>query len=139
MFAIVENSTPREITEQTVVLPDRKIPRANLPVWSAAERVAVNIYPIEVDVVPEGQRVTSSSLQFDGTRVRRVHQLYTPTAGELAAEANDRQERYLDAFDRLQFELHFDIENRVRVLEGKAAITRVQYRNALKTRLQALG
>ena len=34
-------------------------------------------------------------------------------------------------FDRLMFEINFDQENRVRALEGKAAITRLQYRNAL--------
>jgi hypothetical protein len=52
-----------------------------------------------------------------------------------AAELDARKESRLDAEDRLQFDIHFDLENRVRVLEGKAAITRAQYRAALKARL----
>jgi hypothetical protein len=138
-YAIIENGAPREITEQTVILSDRKIPRPNFRLWTNAERAAVNVYAIEDDPVPAGQRATSWSLQFDGTKVRRVPALYTPTAEELAAEADARYEQYLDASDRLQFELHFDMESRVRVLEGKPAITKIQYRAALKARLQALG
>lgn len=36
-----------------------------------------------------------------------------------------------DAISRLEFEIWFGQENRIRVLELKPAITRVQYRNAL--------
>lgn len=52
-----------------------------------------------------------------------------------AQEIDARKEARLDAEDRLHFEVHFDLENRVRALEGKAAITRAQYRAALKARL----
>jgi hypothetical protein len=38
---------------------------------------------------------------------------------------------HVDKQDRLLFEINFDQENRIRVLEGRAAITRAQYRNAL--------
>lgn len=37
----------------------------------------------------------------------------------------------VDARDRLAFEINFDQESRIRVLEGRPAITRAQYRNAL--------
>ncbi len=33
--------------------------------------------------------------------------------------------------DRLLFEIHFDLENRIRILEGKSAITKQQYKNAI--------
>jgi hypothetical protein len=39
---------------------------------------------------------------------------------------------------RLIFELNFDQENRIRVLEGLGTITKAQYRNALKAKLDAL-
>ncbi len=137
MYAIVENNTPRQITERMIRLPNKKVPAGNLPLWSEAERNEIGVYTIQVDPVPEGQRVVSSSLQFDGTAVRKVHVLHTPTAQELTSEADAQHEAQLNDFDRLQFDLHFDIENRVRVLEGKAVITKTQYRRALKTRLQS--
>ncbi len=60
----------------------------------------------------------------------------TWTKRALAAQELDaRKEARLDAEDRLQFEVHFDLENRVRALEGRAAVTRAQYRAALKARL----
>lgn len=34
--------------------------------------------------------------------------------------------------DRLLFEINFEQENRIRVLEGKAAITKEQYKTAIK-------
>ncbi len=44
----------------------------------------------------------------------------------------------VDAIDRLQFEVMFDIENRMRAREGQGAVTRAQYRNALIARWKAL-
>lgn len=43
-----------------------------------------------------------------------------------------------DKLRQLLFEINFDQENRVRVLEGKSVITRVQYRDALIMRYKAL-
>jgi hypothetical protein len=37
----------------------------------------------------------------------------------------------IEGMDRLQFEHLFNLENRVRVLEGKSQVTRAQYRQAL--------
>lgn len=52
-----------------------------------------------------------------------------------AAELDARKEARLSAEDKLQFDVHFDMENRVRVLEGRPPVTRLQYRNALKALL----
>lgn len=38
----------------------------------------------------------------------------------------------LSKINRLNFEMNFNQENRIRVLEGRPAVTRVQYRDALK-------
>lgn len=58
-----------------------------------------------------------------------------PSLGEvdaiLAPSLDVRAGRAVDAVDRLQFEVMFDMENRMRAREGLGAITRVQYRNAL--------
>ena len=43
-----------------------------------------------------------------------------------------------DKIRRLVFEIEYDQENRLRVLEGKPIITKVQYRDALKTLLKTL-
>lgn len=43
-----------------------------------------------------------------------------------------------DRIARLLFEINFDQENRIRVLEGKSIITKVVYRDALKTLLKTL-
>ena len=140
-YAVIENGTPREITEQTLILTDRKIPRPNFNLWTSAERKAVNVYPIEeiTDPVPANNVIVSTTLTFDGTKVARVRTLRALTAAEIAAEADLRQEQYLDNADKLQFDLHFDLESRMRVLEAKPAITKAQYRAALKARLQAIG
>lgn len=52
-----------------------------------------------------------------------------------AQEIDAVKERRLDIEDKLQFEVHFDIENRMRALEGKQPVTRAVYRAALKARL----
>ncbi len=52
-------------------------------------------------------------------------------APDPTALADAKAVQKVDAIDRLQFEIAFDMENRMRVREGKATITRVQYRNAL--------
>ena len=43
-----------------------------------------------------------------------------------------------DKRDRLLFEMNFDQENRIRVLEGKATITKAQYKNAIVTLYKTL-
>lgn len=52
-------------------------------------------------------------------------------AGTFGTTQDQRAGSAVDAEDRFWFEVNFDQENRVRALEGKAAITRTQYRSAL--------
>lgn len=52
--------------------------------------------------------------------------------------ADARAADKVDKIDRLQFEVAFDVENRVRVLESKPPINRNQYRNALMAAYKAL-
>jgi hypothetical protein len=58
-----------------------------------------------------------------------------PTLAEVQAKLfptqDERAQAAVDAKDRLLFEINYDQEIRLRVLEGKAAITRAQYRDAL--------
>jgi hypothetical protein len=44
----------------------------------------------------------------------------------------------IDAVDRLQFEIAFDMENRMRAREGLSAVTKSQYRTALINRWKQL-
>src|SRR5262245_28450439 len=55
-----------------------------------------------------------------------------------AALLDHRATEFIDAQDRLQFEHLFDLENRVRALEGKLPITRAVYRQALIDRWKLL-
>jgi hypothetical protein len=50
---------------------------------------------------------------------------------ETPEEIAQKQEAKIDALDRLIFELEFNQENRLRVLEGKSEISKSQYRDAL--------
>jgi hypothetical protein len=54
--------------------------------------------------------------------------LLTPEFEETVFSADINFEK----FKRLLFEINFDQENRIRALEAKAAITKIQYRNAIK-------
>jgi hypothetical protein len=81
------------------------------------------------------------------TGVRSVVTL-TPTeetaaiAQQAAWDADNTQDkragRAIDGMDRLQFEHLFDLENRVRVLEARPQITRIQYRDALIAKWKTL-
>ncbi len=62
---------------------------------------------------------------------RYVWTVRDKTAEELDAD----KEATIDRFDALGFKVMFNHENRVRALEGKAAITAAQFRSALKAML----
>ena len=51
---------------------------------------------------------------------------------------DNKAARAIDAADRLWFEVNFNQENRVRVLEGKQPISRATYRDALLAQYKAL-
>ena len=65
------------------------------------------------------------------TKAEYLALLVAPTADELAASAVDR-------VDRLQFDVLFNHENRMRALEAKAPITPAQFRDALIARCKVL-
>lgn len=49
----------------------------------------------------------------------------------VAADENAKQDISRDRLNRVLFEINFDQEQRLRVLESQPAITKAQYRNAL--------
>lgn len=64
-------------------------------------------------------------------KVTRVWTVRAKTAAELDAD----KDAVLTAYDMLSFKVLFNHENRVRTLEGKAAITAAQFKAALKALL----
>lgn len=61
-----------------------------------------------------------------------------PAAQDPPLTSDQKASGAADAIDRLQFDIAFNIENRVRVLEGKVAISRPVYRDALIARWKVL-
>lgn len=83
---------------------------------------------LEIDVTFRTRRLVEL------TPVEETAALMQKAAWDIANTPEKRAERAIDALDRLQFEHLFDLENRVRALEGRFAVTRAQYRNALINR-----
>lgn len=89
-----------------------------IPGWS--------IYPGRIIVeVPQGQTANVGDRYHNG--------VFAPLPPELTLD-----QKADAAIDRFLFEVNFDQENRLRLLEAKPEITRVQYRNALITRWKEL-
>lgn len=57
---------------------------------------------------------------------------------DVVAEDDIKHAFEMDNVTRLLFEINFDQEKRLRVMEGKPAINKTQYRDALKARLSSL-
>jgi hypothetical protein len=72
------------------------------------------------------------------TNVQIVDQVSIPSELSALPTLDQKATAEIDGMDRLQFEHLFDLENRVRVLEGKGQITRAQYRDALIARWKAI-
>ena len=88
--------------------------------------VVVTFPPATDTQVREGPITT-----VEAERVTRVWTVRDKTAAEIDAE----KEGYLNDLERLGFEIDFDHENRLRVLEGRPTVTAAQFRAALKARL----
>lgn len=87
---------------------------------------------IEVNVETGETRIVALTPEEEAAALAR-------TALEAAANTPDaKAARFVDAVDRLWFEVNFDQENRVRAQESKAQITRIQYRDALIARWKTL-
>jgi hypothetical protein len=123
LHALIYPSAPNTIVERRVL--DLAAVPAHKQAWWRPVVVIGNSSPDETQV-KEGPVVV---IEVD--RVVETYTLRPKTAGELDVE----KEAKLDAVDALQLKVSFDIENRVRVLEGKAPVTAQQYRAALKARI----
>lgn len=86
---------------------------------------------IKPEVDPETEVLESPTYQVGASEVTETFTKRDKTAQEL----DNAKEAELTAVQRLLFEVNFDQENRIRTLEGKNTITKVQYRDALKARL----
>ena len=117
-------------------LPAHAVKRALIE--TASNRIA-QVVPVGKDfpVAPGLQwrdcadDVTPETHLFNGTAFVAKPAPPQPTPDEAAASTVDR-------IDRLQFEVLFDMENRMRAREGLGAVTRAQYRTALINRWKAL-
>lgn len=74
---------------------------------------------------------SATQQQIDAANAAMAAVPYADSADDLADDA-------VSKIDRLQFEVAFDMENRMRVRESKAAITRAQYRSALIAAFKAM-
>jgi len=90
---------------------------------------------VNADYDSSTQERTGPVRVISDTEVTDTFTIRNYTADELAASAEANKVAYVDSIDRLQFLVMFDMENRVRVLEGKSPVTAANYRNALKARL----
>lgn len=81
-----------------------------------------------VDTLPEGAGVTRIASEAELWAV-----LAEQAPDKLPAAGQDvRKERELDRADKALFQIAFRQENRLRTLEGKAAVTAAQFRTAVK-------
>ncbi|MFQ5783619.1 MAG: hypothetical protein ACE5H8_02195 [Alphaproteobacteria bacterium] len=92
-------------------------------------------------------RVPSGAVEVPAPPEHADLEVWNPVAGAWQ-DRPDRADREADAdfapaFEegrtaRLLFDISLDQENRLRALEGRAAVTRAQYRGALVARLKGL-
>lgn len=117
---VMGTNTIREFRELPTVPPD--VTHKGLK-WLP---VIVTDPPVGLLQIREGPVIT-----LEAERVTRVWTVRNKTPAEIDLE----KESHLDNLERLGFEIDFDHENRIRVLEGKSQITASTFRAALKARL----
>lgn len=105
--------TTEDITE------DQAVARA----MSRLPADAINPVVVDASVIPADRSKRRAWKQNGGTIEVDAQKLLQLKDGDAA--------KAIDGIDRLQFEHLFRLENRTRLLEGKLAITRAQYRDAL--------
>lgn len=124
LHALIYPSAPNTICER------RMIDLADVPAHKRAWwRPVVVVGDDSFD--PATHKKTGPVTTIEAARVVDAFTVSALTQAEIDA----RKDAKISAIDMLQFEIAFDMENRVRALESKAAITRAQYRNALRARL----
>lgn len=124
MNALIYPHTPNVIAERRLI-DVTTIPANKTAWWRPVVEVGNDDYNAATHVKSGPVTTIESARVVDTWTVR------AKTAEEVDAEKDIR----IDAFDRLNFEVNFDQENRIRALESKTPVTRAQYRAALKARL----
>jgi len=119
--------TPVRNTRGDEALTDEAIEQR---AWDKLPADAVNPQYVEPALIPSNRAKRRSWRLSSGVIVEDA-------AVEAAAKDQDAI-RAIDGTDRLQFEHLFELENRVRVLEGQQPILKQQYRNALIAKWKAL-
>lgn len=102
-----------------------------------------DVYPLTVAPVPPydpaTQHIAETPITGSGSSWSRGWEVTNKTAQEIADERQDSQDRAMlkaDTLDTLDFVILkalYILNNRVRVLEGKAEITPAQFRNWVKS------
>lgn len=85
-------------------------------------------FPFSSDVVETASAPTDGNQVWNGSAWVDPANLQDTLANR---SLDGRYGPAADKSDRLTFEVMFDLESRMRVLEGKPAINRTQYRNGL--------
>lgn len=75
----------------------------------------------------ETQALIGPVVTVEATRVVESYTVRSRSAEELEAE----RVRRIDGMNKIEFEIAFGVENRLRVLEGKAALKRGEYKAEL--------
>lgn len=114
-----------------------QLPRAAEAIYSDAELAAYGLLRVTPATVPDDKRIVSSTIADQNGAPIEVALLEDipppPTLDEIdTATLNDKLLEE-GSIDRAELRAIFDHENRVRKLEGKAAITQAQFLTALKT------
>lgn len=122
--ALIYPHTPNVIAERRLI-DVATIPPNKAAWWRPVVIVGDDAYD------PATHVKTGPVTTIEKDRVVDTWTVRAKTAGEIDGE----KDQAISRIDALQFAVHLDAENRIRVLEGKAPITAAQYRNALKARL----
>lgn len=122
MYAQIRSGQPIELTGGTITSGDVQFSYETALAWSDAERASKDILPIVDDAIPAGKVAAGSTLEKIGNTVARRFTL---------ADAPPPPDP-LSSWDVITLKVAFNHENRIRALEGKAAVTAAQFKNAVK-------
>jgi len=122
--ALIYPSAPSVIAERRMIDVET-IPTNKVSWWRPVVVVGDDTFD------PLTQKKTGPVTTIEKDRVVDTYEIVALTALELS----ERKDARLSSIDTLQFAIAYDIENRVRVLEGKPQLTAGQYRAAIKARL----
>lgn len=122
LFALIKNGTQ---FLETRLLPSQP---PDVPSKGLSWLPFVETYPA---FDPATQTLEPATTTIQATQVLRTAVVRNLTTQEL----DDRKTAQVTAIQRVMFEVAFNHENRIRVLQGLGTITRTQFTNALKALL----